>query len=388
MGPRNYVETEMVEGKELWTYKFIREYEDIPDRYDKIWELKKIWDFKYRSLKKSHKNKIDTIMSYGKKNLGKKKLTFKGLKPTIFKRELLYNLEQNNLSYPVQCLMVNDKYYDCDFTEEHLDEIVDFVNNHRRLSGLLSRTNNVQEQYNNIKMIKTLAKQEGQWIIGELETLGLEEMIRGSVITKEWVEGLIEKEKQRISTPLVEPINISNFKYKECVTELTKPIELKLEGEKMGHCVGGYSYNVERGESRIFHIEVDGINSTLEIGLIDYGNNMDYELDTLENRKKIDRKKKFAIKQHYGRYPEKLGNQVPTNKCRGVGMKLVYHLAKQELSDDEFKELFELKDINTHFKQNKKNNGWSVNLNDRHRGRNNPNKKRKKKNGGLFDYYL
>ncbi len=375
--------TAETEGRELWTYKFTKEFDDIPDGFEKMWELKKIWDFKYRDLKKSQKKKVDMIMGYGKNTKGKL-------------GKLVYSIVQSedHMAYPVQCLMANEKYYDCDFTEEHLKEIVGFVNEHRRLGGLLSRTNNVQEQYNNVKMIRTLAKQEGQWIIGTLETLGLQEMIRGTVITKEWVEGLIEKEKKRMSTPLVDPINIDSFKYKDCVTELVKPLDLKMEGEKMGHCVGGYSYNVERGESRIFHIEVDGISSTLEIGLIDYGD-MAFELDTEVNRKKVDKKKKFSIKQHYGRYPEKLGNQVPTNKCRGVGMKLAYHLTKQELSDDEFKKLFELKDVKTYnhrtFGENKKTikrNKWSENLNDRHRGKNNPNKKRKKGNGSLFDNLL
>jgi hypothetical protein len=164
-----------------------------------------------------------------------------------------------------------------------------------------------------------------------------------------------------------------------------------MEGKKMGHCVGGYSYNVEKGESRIFHIEVDGISSTLEIGLVDYD---DYFLGSQKVRK-ADRKKKFTIRQHQGRYPEKMGNQVPTNKCRGVGMKLVYYLSKQELSDDEFKEIFKLKDIKNYnsrtFTLDSKTpqrNSWSSLLNDHHRGKNSLNKKRKKKTGDFFNDVL
>lgn len=384
-----YIETEMIEGRELWTYKFIKEFEDIQDEFEKMWELKKIWDFKYRYLRKSHKNKIDMIMSYGTQGLGRKKT----------KNGLVYNLMRNDgeshTSYPVQCLMANEYFYKCDFTKEHLDEIVEFVHEHRRLGGLLSRVDTVQEQYNNVKMIKTLAKQEGQWIIGTLETLGLKEMIRGTVITKEWVEGLIEKEKARMSTPLIDPINMDGFKHKNCVTELVKPLDLQLEGEKMGHCVGGYSYNIERGESRIFHIEVDGISSTIEVGLLKYQSDMLFELDTPENRVKADIKKQFSIKQHYGRYPEKMGNQTPTNKCRGVGMKLVYYLAKQELTKDEFKDLFKLENIKTYntrtFETNGKTltrNGWANILNDRHRGKNSLNKKKKNKTGNFFDDML
>ena len=378
-----YVETEMIEGRELWTYKFIKKYNDIPDGYVKMWELKKIWDFKYRNLKQSHKNKIDMIMLYDFESKTKKSI---------------FNVNQQKLeesgkqiSYPVQCLMANEKFYDCDFTKEHLDEIVEFITEHRRLGGLLSRVNTVQEQYNNVKMIKTLAKQEGQWIIGTLETLGLKEIIKGSTISKEWVEGLIVKEKERMSTPLVEPIDIDNFKYKDCVTELVKPLDLQMEGEKMGHCVGGYSYNLEEGTSRIFHIEVDGISSTLEIGLVKWEDDMTFELDLQGNRDrhKPKKKKEFSVKQHQGRYPEKMGNQTPTNKCRGVGMKLAYYLAKQELSDDEFKEIFKLKDVKTYLSEgNKKTikmNGWVKLLNDRHRGKNSLNKTKKNKKGNIFD---
>lgn len=373
----SYIECDMVEERKLWTYDFIKEFNDIEEQFDTMWELKKIWDFKYRYLKKSDKNKINMIMCYDKKH--------------------------SRMSYPVQCLMANDYFYKCDFTKEHLDEIVQFVNEHRRLSGLLSRVDTVQEQYNNVKMIKTLAKREGQWIIGTLETLGLKEMIRGTVITKEWVESLIKREKERMSTPLIEPINLNGFKYKNYVTELVKPLDLKLEGEKMGHCVGGYSYNIEKGESRIFHIEVDGISSTLEVGLVD--DNMFLELDTPSNRAKI--KKQFRVKQHYGRYPEKMGNQTPTNKCRGIAFKLCYFLVneyldvtvkkeiKKSVSDDinqrnirknikkQEMSLYNESDVNRIVTVSR-TNLWSKWLNDNHKGKNSLNKKLKKLDASHF----
>ena len=376
----------MIEGRELWTYKFIKKFQDIDEEFVTMWELKKIWDFKYRYLKKSHKNKIDMIMSYGKQGLRKDKTK---LTPRSF------GDDSENMSYPVQCLMTNEYFYKCDFTKEHLDEIVEFVHEHRRLGGLLSRVDTVQEQYNNVKMIKTLAKQEGQWIIGTLETLGIQEMIRGTVITKEWVEGLIKKEKERMSTPLIDPINLDGFKYKNYVTELVKPLDLKLEGEKMGHCVGGYSYNIERGESRIFHIEVDGISSTLEVGLVRY-TTMLFELDTPSNREKADVKKEFRVKQHYGRYPEKMGNQTPTNKCRGIAFKLCYFLVNEYLdatvkeeieksvSDDtnqrnirENIKKQEMSNNGNHVVTVSKNNLWSKWLNDNHKGKNNLNKNKR-----------
>jgi hypothetical protein len=182
---------------------------------------------------------------------------------------------------------------------------------------MLARSNNVQEQYNTIKMLKTLTKQEGNWVLGMLETAG-SNVGKGVKITREWVNELMIKEKLRLMKPLVKPLNINNFKYKNCVTELITPLDLQNEGVKMGHCVGGYSYNLENDISRLFHIEIDGIGSTFEVSLVNFDGS------------------KFSVKQHLGRYPEK-GNLTPTNKCRGIGIKLTYYLAKQELSDDEFK---------------------------------------------------
>jgi hypothetical protein len=384
VGRGNYVETEMIEGRELWTYEFTKKLDRIPESFDKMWELKKIWDFRYRSRKKSHQNKIDMIMNFSTEK--KKKVTNLA--------NLLRNEEGDKiLAYPLQCLMSNDFYYDCDFTEEHLGEISVFVGEHRGLAGMLSKTNNIQEQYNNVKMLKTLAKQEGNWVIGTLETLGFNEVMKGTEITKEWVQGLIDKEKLRMSLPLVEPLNIDNFKYKECVTELITPLDLQAEGKKLGHCVGGYSYNIEKGESRIFSVNVGGIQSTLEIGLKDYNYNFSIELGKMGDAPKP--KKSISVKQHSGRYPEVMGNRTPTNKCRGVGMKLVYHLAKQELSDSEFKELFELRDVKTYNNNNFginektiKRNGWSKLLNDNHRGKNSVNKNSKKKDGNFINDVL
>lgn len=369
-----------VEGRELWTYSFKKELKKIPYEFYHIWELKKIWDFNYRFMKKSHKKKIDLIMNF--KN-----------KPTNSNFNLysvLQSMDGDDYSFPLKCLITNDKYYDCDFTKEHLIEINEFVREHRLLSGMLSRTNNVQEQYNNIKMLKSLVNKEGGWIIGTLETLGRKESIQGRQITKEWVESLIEKEKVRMSSPLVKPYNLDNFKYKNYVTELVTPLQLRKEGDVMGHCVGGYSYNIESGDSRIFHIEVDGIGSTLEIKLKHYPNTIWLEMNNVENRKLIENT--FRIGQHYGRYPIRKGNQTPTNRNRGIAFKLIHFLAKQELSDREYKELFKLKDIQTvnsrdfsHSKPIRRKNKWWENLKDGHQGRNSV-RKTKKNSGDLFQF--
>jgi hypothetical protein len=130
------------------------------------------------------------------------------------------------------------------------------------------------------------------------------------------------------------------------------------------------------------------MESTLEIGLVDHIN-VQWELDTKENRCKGI--KRFSVKQHQGRFPEKMGNQTPTNKCRGIGMKLVYYLSKQGLSKSEFNDMFRDTEYPTHNPidysiMDKKiiRNVWNESLNDRHRGKNSLNKL--KKRTSVFDF--
>jgi len=49
------------------------------------------------------------------------------------------------------------------------------------------------------------------------------------------------------------------------LTPLTTSEQLKLEGDRMDHCVGGYDGAVLRGVSRIYHLEGHGARSTIEL---------------------------------------------------------------------------------------------------------------------------
>lgn len=70
---------------------------------------------------------------------------------------------------------------------------------------------------------------------------------------------------------LAHPLKIEPFK--KYVKELTQSDQLVLEGKKMNHCVAGFASNVKNGTSRIFHIEVNGKHSTLELELHHYNPN-------------------------------------------------------------------------------------------------------------------
>jgi len=360
----NYIKTEMIEGRELWRYTFINNDDFIDDVCDNLWELKRIWELKHRNLKKTQVRKINTIMNYGNHNLLKTQKYISG---------------DSDITYLIMCLMTIDDYYNCDFTVGHLKEIDRFIKEHGGLKGLISKCKTVQEQYNNVKMIKRLSKLEGDWVIGVLETLGVSKMTNNTIINKEWIDSLVKEEKNRMLTPLVKALNLDNFKYKKNITELVIPLELRLEGEKMGHCVGGYSHNIIDGNSRIFNINIGGVQSTLEISLTKQNNDPWSISDGKPNGEKY-----FKIKQHSGRYPEKKGNHTPTNKCRGVAFKLVYYLSKQEMSCDEYRDMFTNKPYKQYYETNSvlvKNSWWEI-VNDNHKRKNNPNKKKKNNYGG------
>lgn len=339
--PISHYNQTVIHEIDLWflePVKGVFNYIDV--EYYGICELKRVWELLYRPRKKSHKKKIESILRF--KRLSEGPLFGGG--ETKFTNTSSINTQN---SYPTKCLIANDDYYNCDFSFNHLVEIENFFTEHRRLSSVFSKFKNIQEQYEKLRLLKSFVNKEGDWVIGILESGGSK-----FDITEESLYEVIEKEKLRLSQPLCEPYDLSDFKYKNYVSELVTPYDLKLEGSKMGHCVGGYSHSIENGESRIFHIEIDGIGSTLEIGLKDY-NGISDKLPC------------FKVKQHYGRYPKK-GNLTPTNKNRGIAFKLVYYLAKQNLTKDVFIESLKSSDG-----KKTKRNKWSKWLSDGHRNVNN-----------------
>lgn len=65
-------------------------------------------------------------------------------------------------------------------------------------------------------------------------------------------------------------VSVAKSMLKVSFHELLTPNALTVEGREMRHCVGGYSYSIESGKSRIFRVEgpAESDRSTLELGLI------------------------------------------------------------------------------------------------------------------------
>lgn len=247
-------------------------------------------------------------------------------------------------------LLMYKKYYDCDFHPKHIDYINSFTEEHMNLRWLFNTGKSrmtIQEQYENIKTIKSISNQRGQWVIGELENMRHDDRIAlsSSDDIGKSLESYLDKIDVNLSKPLVEPLDLSNFEHNGCVRELINTKDLREEGYRMGHCVGGYSSSLESGKSRMFHIECDGIGSTLEVGISGSGSvwpkfesakarEIPQDWEDYSSRedmillKDYDRKlemSKFKIKQHYGRYPEK-GNLEPTETNKELAESLVEFL--------------------------------------------------------------
>lgn len=270
-------------------------------------------------------------------------------------------------------LLSKKDYHKCDFTLKHVDYVDTFTNEHNGLRMFLKNCNNLMEHYELIKFIESLVRKEGEWVIGALEgsstflttTRDLNNNLLMNVIGKEVILRVVDKYKKENSGILVEKIDLSDFKYKNHVSEITTKIGLMYEGKKMGHCVGGYSYPIIDGRSRIFHIEYNGIGSTVEIGLpvnklslgwahISYGNTRDDDgtiREVYQNEEtpidmcmlvksngvteKIELNKLilYRVNQHYGRFPE-MGNLTPIDESQEIVRKLVQYLNMNHLPDN------------------------------------------------------
>lgn len=74
----------------------------------------------------------------------------------------------------------------------------------------------------------------------------------------------------------------------------------------MNHCVSGFTDKIKRQESKIFHIEINGHHSTLELEIKIYNPN----------------KKKFVFKHRHSRYQDTYEETLPTKPSK-TGTKII-----------------------------------------------------------------
>lgn len=366
---------------QIWVYDAVMNF-DVIENVGSINNFKRVWELLYTFKKKSEQDKINKIFY---KNIFLGDMT----EDQWTRREYLLNEKNqyddkyidlpyyNSNRFTYMMVLTKKNYYKCDFDIKHVDFIDKFTTEHYGIQSLLKNCETIREQYNIVKFIKSLASKEGEWVIGSLENINWSKYkeIWDGKLTKDFILKIVEDEKMAGSVELVEKFNLSNFRNKSCVKELNTTIDLRQEGKKMGHCVGGYSNSIKSGDSRIFHIDCDGIGSTVEIGTPRtkiYHKNKDgqtvyeeaiefYQPESWANKPskgwhsdKINEGNvnkciavfadgttdvirtsdlKYHVRQHNGRYPEK-GNLVPTELNKKIVEELVEYLNTHHLPNN------------------------------------------------------
>ena len=165
-------------------------------------------------------------------------------------------------SFPSLCSRANPQYVHCDFHEKHLGTIQKFFSAHPLMVEVLCSLN-IQQQLKAIKLAEKMADEQGLFVIGLIEH-GFGQ-IGPDGITEEQILALIDSYMREYEDLMVDPVDISEFTFKESVKELLTVSELMEEGRRMHHCVGGYARALKKGDIRIFHIEYGEERSTLEV---------------------------------------------------------------------------------------------------------------------------
>lgn len=370
---------------QIWVYDAVKNF-DIIENAGSINNFKRVWELLYTFKKKSEQDKINKIF-YKNIFLGdmsEDQWTYRKYKNSSSDWLFDENTEFVDLPYynsnrfTYMMILTKKDYYKCDFDIKHVDFIDKFTKEHYGVQAILKNCETIREQYNMVKFIKSLASKEGDWIIGSLENMnwGKYKPFWEGKLTKGFILKVVEDEKIAGSVELVEKVDLSKFDHNVCVKELNTTIDLRQEGKRMGHCVGGYSNSIKSGDSRIFHIDCYGIGSTVEIGTPrktfyhrNKENKMVYE-EAVEfyqpeswvhktNQSIYDADKvseggihkciavfadgttdvirtselKYYVRQHFGRYPEK-GNLAPTEVNKEIVEKLIDYLNEHHLPNN------------------------------------------------------
>lgn len=204
--------------------------------------LKNVWDMLYGGLKKSTIKKIKTL----------------------FKYEDVKDL----------CI-VNNKFYDCDFSEKQVKELNDYISSNKEFSLICYKYRlNFQDSFNLKNEVIKFLNVEGIWFSNMVHNLILN---NGNSMVKpntENIKDLFEKEKKRLTKPLIEGVDLSGMKLPKCVDvkELVSEYDLSYAGKKLSNCINNPSQNyrekIIKNQVKIFLITTPNSMSALEINSV------------------------------------------------------------------------------------------------------------------------
>jgi len=201
--------------------------------------LMSIWGMLYGGLKKTMVKKIKTIFKY---------------------------------QYLKELCMVNDDFYDCDFSDKAAKELNKAIEGNHRLGHIIHKYNlNLQESIDLNNDINKVLKKEGKWFNDLIYKIILENgnsfvQPNMSVITK-----LFEKEKKKLSKPFTKGIDLSGLELPNDVEvkELTSEYDLARAGRTLKNCINNpgqeYKKKIMNGKTKIFVITSPNSMSALEL---------------------------------------------------------------------------------------------------------------------------
>ena len=195
-------------------------------------------------------------------------MLYGGLKKSLIKKVKI-TLKYDNLK---ELSMVINQFYNCDFSDTTANELDNYIGNNREFASVIYKYYlNIQESIELKNTIIKLLNKEGKWFSSMIFNLLIS---NGHPLVKpdmNLIMGLFEKEKVKLTKPIIKGIDLSDMKLPSDVDvkELVSEYDLAYAGKKLSNCINNpnqkYKEKIKKGDTKIFVITTPGSMSALEI---------------------------------------------------------------------------------------------------------------------------
>ena len=199
-------------------------------------------------------------------------MLYGGLKKSLIKKVKI-TLKYDNLK---ELSMVINQFYNCDFSDTTANELDNYIGNNREFASVIYKYYlNIQESIELKNTIIKLLNKEGKWFSSMIFNLLIS---NGHPLVKpdmNLIMGLFEKEKVKLTKPIVSGVDLSGMKLPNDVDvkELVSEYDLAYAGKKLSNCINNpsqrYKEKIKEGRTKIFVITTPNSMSALEINKCD-----------------------------------------------------------------------------------------------------------------------
>lgn len=166
--------------------------------------------------------------------------------------------------------LIYPEFYDCDFTISHIKILEKEIEINNSLQIFIIKFGlNLQESIKFCVDLQKIWNKDGEWIIPILNKVLGECKPIVKPTYKNMVE-LMNIEKEKMSEPLIKPLDLSNIKLPPNIKikEIICECDLNWAGSKLKNCLNdisqGYIEKIKEGQSRVFIIMTDKSYSAIE----------------------------------------------------------------------------------------------------------------------------